>query len=463
MKIDRRTFIGSLTATAAAGAINGKPNATGKDVPNILVLVADDAGWGDFGCYGNKGIRTPNIDQLAEDGLLFENAFLTAPQCSPSRISVLTGSYPHATGAEDLHMPLPEGTTFLPTWLKNSGYFTGHMQKTHYGKTGEKQFDWYSEDVSDFPGFLDRSSGKPFFMWTGFSDPHRPYDRSTIDHRNDEASVTVPAQLVDDAATRSDLADYYDEISRMDSNIGMMLDALKDKAVLDNTLIIFFSDNGKPFPGAKGTLYDAGIGTPLIIKWPGRIQPGSCFSGLASTVDLAPTILEIAGLPIPETVQGKSMMETLLSGKGPGREYVFAERNWHDCDEHMRCVRTNRFKMILNAYTELPFGNPADLSMSPSWYSLMKKKEEGLLTAEQARIFTVPRPAVEFYELTIDPDEFTNLAGKAEYAGEVQKLGKVLDQWKAETGDFPPWERRRGDHTDRITGLHFSNVIPPMH
>ena len=454
----------SVTATASVmtGTTFGR-SSVGGEPPNILVLVADDAGWKDFGCYGNRGIKTPNIDRLADGGLLCENAFLTAPQCSPSRISVLTGRYPHATGAEDLHMPLPEGTTFLPTWLKKAGYFTGHMRKTHYGPEGEKQFDWYSRDLNEFASFLDQPGDNPFFMWVGFNDPHRGYDRATIEHRNDESTVTVPPQLVDDPDTRSDLADYYDEISRMDSNIGKMIDSLDKKGLLDNTLVIFFSDNGMPFPGAKGTLYDSGVGTPLVFNWPGEIRPGSRFSGLASTIDLAPTIMELAGLPIPETVQGKSMLDTLQGGSGPGREYVFGERNWHDCDEHMRYVRTDRFKMILNAYTELPFGNPADLSMSPSWHSLMKQKEQGLLTSAQARIFTVPRPAVEFYDLKEDPFEFNNLAGKKEYAGELQKLGRVLDQWKEQTGDFPSWERRRGDHTDRIMGIHFSNKIPPMY
>lgn len=466
MKIDRRDFISGLGAVAASGAITGTAVSRGvpkTDAPNILVLIADDAGWKDFGCYGNRGIATPAIDRLAEEGLLCEKAFLTAPQCSPSRISVLTGRYPHATGAEDLHMPLPEGETFLPAWLKDAGYFTGHMRKTHYGKTGEAQFDWYSGDVRDFPAFLDQSSDRPFFMWTGFSDPHRPYDRSTIEHRNDEASVTVPPQLVDDPETRADLADYYDEISRMDSEIGNMLDELEKKGKLDNTLVVFFSDNGMPFPGAKGTLYDTGIRTPMIFRWPGKIRPGSRFSGLVSSVDLAPTIMEIAGIPVPASVQGKSMREAVLAGTGPGREYVFSERNWHDCDEHMRSVRTSRYKMILNAYTELPFGNPADVSMSPSWHSLMRKKGQGALTPEQARIFTVPRPSVEFFDLENDPGEFRNLAGNAEYASEVRKLGQVLDKWKEETGDFSPWERRRGDHTDRITGIHFSSVVPEMY
>ena len=463
MKINRRAFIAGAGAAAVVGNSAGKlPAASAGEKPNVLVFVADDAGWKDFGCYGNKGIQTPHIDRLAEDGLLCENAFLTSPQCSPSRISVLTGRYPHATGAEDLHMPLPEGTTFLPTWLKKAGYFTGHMRKTHYGPEGEKQFDWYSQDLDDFSSFLDQAGRNPFFMWVGFNDPHRPYSRDTMTRKHTRDSVDVPPFLVDDERTREDLVDYYDEISRMDTNIGKMMDTLEKKGDLDNTLVIFFSDNGMPFPGAKGTLYDSGVGTPLLFNWPGKIRAGSRFSGLASTIDLAPTILEIAGLSVPKTVQGKSMLEALRGGNAPGREYVFGERNWHNCDEHMRYVRSDRYKMIRNAYTELPYGNPADLSMSPSWYSLADKKEKGELSREQLRHFTVPRPAAEFYDLQNDPGEFKNLAGEASLAEEVRKMGAVLDKWMAETGDFPSWKRRRDDNTCRITGVKFTQEISPM-
>ncbi len=463
MKIDRRTFISGVSAATMAGnSVLNLAAVSAAEAPNVLVFVADDAGWKDFGCYGNSGIKTPNIDRLAEGGLLCDNAFLTAPQCSPSRISVLTGRYPHATGAEDLHMPLPEGTTFLPTWLKKAGYFTGHMRKTHYGPEGEKQFDWYSQDLDDFSSFLTQAGRNPFFMWVGFNDPHRPYNRETMARKHTRDSVYVPPFLVDDERTREDLVDYYDEISRMDTNIGKMMDTLEKKGGLDNTLVIFFSDNGMPFPGAKGTLYDSGVGTPLLFNWPGKIRPGSRFSGLASTIDLAPTILEVAGLSVPSTVQGRSMLEALDGKSTPGREYVFGERNWHNCDEHMRYVRSNRYKMIRNAYTELPYGNPADLSMSPSWYSLMDKKEKGELSREQRRHFTVPRPAVEFYDLQNDPGECNNLAGEASFAVEVQKMGAVLDQWMEKTGDFPSWKRRRGDNTCRITGIKFTQEISPM-
>ena len=148
-----------LLCTASVWALRAQPSQSGAS-PNILIFVADDAGWRDSGAYGNEVIQTPNIDELASGGLLFEQAFLTTAQCSPSRISILTGRYPHATGAEDLHMPLPKGSRILPGYLSEEGYYTGHMKKTHYGPHAAAQFDWYSEKLSGaFPGFLEESGG----------------------------------------------------------------------------------------------------------------------------------------------------------------------------------------------------------------------------------------------------------------------------------------------------------------
>ena len=178
--------------------------------PNVLIFVADDVGWRDFGFMGNDAIETPNLDRLAAGGLLFTHAFLTTPQCSPTRISVLTGKYPHATGAEDLHMPLPAGERLLPSYLKAGGYFTGHMRKTHYGAEGNAQFDWYDEDLAKFPEFLTASGDQPFFMWVGFRDAHRGYEPGAFDPPHDPAKVRVPPYLSDDDGTRQVLARYYD-------------------------------------------------------------------------------------------------------------------------------------------------------------------------------------------------------------------------------------------------------------
>ncbi len=449
-----------------AGHLPGAAQSTIESAhsPNIIVFVADDAGWRDFGAYGNETIRTPNVDRLARNGLTFEQAFLTTPQCSPSRISILTGKYPHATGAEDLHMPLPENETILPTLLQQAGYFTGHMRKTHYGPNGEEQFQWYSEQLSQaFPGFLDERGERPFFLWVGFSDPHRGYSEGAIPNPHDPDSVFVPPYLADTPETRRDLALYYDEISRMDGQIGRFIDELERRELRENTLIIFLSDNGMPFPRAKGTLYDAGIRTPLVFSWPAQIEAGASFDGLASVVDLAPTLLDLAGQTPPDDMQGHSILSILEnSSEADGRDYVFSERNWHDADEHIRSVRTEQYKLIRNAYTELPHGTPADIGNSPSWFSLLERKQRGDLTHAQSRLFEVPRPAIELYDLSTDQWEVHNLADDRQHRSTAMELARRLAQWINETGDFPPTRRRRADHTDRVTGMRFRFDIPPL-
>lgn len=453
--------LGLLTVFGNSGELNLKKELQ-DDPPNIIVFIADDASVRDFGAYGNKAIQTPNIDQLAEGGLLFENAFLTTPQCSPSRISVLTSLYPHSTGAEDLHMPLPDGKKILPGYLNDIGYFSGHMMKTHYGPNADAQFDWYSENLSeDFPAFLNEASEDPFFLWVGFSDPHRGYGSAPEVHS--PRDVIVPPTLVDDEATRRDLALYYDEIARMDGQIGQFMEELNNRGLTENTLVVFFSDNGAPFPREKGTLYDAGIQTPLIFHWPGEINTGLRYSGLSSIIDLTPTLMDIAGLNIPDTMQGESIKPILNDTTYPGREAVFSERNWHDSDEHMRSMRTNRYKLIRNeAYTHLPHGTPADLGGSPSFRSLYQLKQEGELNHAQSRLFQVPRPRVELYDLEKDPWEVNNVAAHPYYWQIARELSAQLDDWMEETGDFPPHMRVRDDHTDRVTGVWFSNEIPPM-
>ena len=430
---------------------------------NILVLIADDAGWQDFGCYGNPVIKTKNIDRLAAEGFLAENAFLMTPQCSPSRISVLTGKYPHQTGAEDLHMPLPESEILLPGYLKQADYFTGYLRKGHFGPNGDKQFDWYSNELDDFGAFLDSAKTQPFFMWVGFTDPHRPYKKGIIEDPQDASRVIVPPYLLDDAQTRSDLADYYDYITRMDRQIGRYLSILQERNLTDKTLIIFFSDNGAPFPRAKGTLYDSGIKTPLIFVWPSHIKPGIRYNQLMSVIDLAPSVLEAAGVDIPAVMEGQSILQILSDTDLPGRKYVYSERNWHNCDEHMRSIRSDRFKLITNAYTEFPHGTASDIAASPSWHSLRRAMDAGTLSPIQSMLFLVPRPAEELYDIINDPDESTNLIADPQYQMIAKEMRQALVQWENQTDDFSPDKRRRQDNTDRYSGIKFDQTkLPPV-
>jgi N-sulfoglucosamine sulfohydrolase len=461
--LTRREFGKAALATAAVAlADRGLASARPTARPNILVFIADDAGAAHFGCYGNRAIRTPNIDRLSAQGLTADKAMLTISQCSPSRISILTGKYPHATGAEDLHMPMPADHTTVAGYLRKAGYFTGHMQKTHEGPHSDRQFDWYDAGLEKFPVFLDAVGQKRFFLWVAFDDPHRPYQENTIGVPHDPDVVTVPPYMADTRESRADLARYYDEISRMDEVIGRFLDVLHARGLERDTLVVFLSDNGAPFPREKGTVYDAGVRTPLIFRWPGVVPNDIRHGGLMSVIDLAPTFLELAGVAVPDDMQGASLAAGLRDPDLWQQTVAFSERNWHDCDEHIRSVRTGRFRLIHNAYIALPFGSPADVSASPSWRALYARKQSGQLTKTQSLLFEVPRPEIEFYDCERDPFEVDNLAARPEYQASIAKHFSLLEEWRKATHDFPPERRRRAGYVDRVTGVLYSLDIPPM-
>lgn len=434
--------------------------------PNVVVFVGDDLGWRDLGVYGNVAIHTPNIDRLARSGLLVERAFGTSPQCSPSRISILTGKYPHATRTEDLHTPLPTTERILPSYLQALGYFTGHMAKRHYGPNADRQFQWYSPRTAPaLPAFLEAAGTRPFFLWVGFNEPHRPYRPGAASNPHSPAQVVVPPHLADAPETRADLAHYYDAIARMDATIGRMLAELDRRGLRDNTLVVFVSDNGAPFPREKGTLYDSGTRTPLLFSWPRVIRSGSVYDrGIVSTVDLAPTILELAGGTPPAGMQGRSVRALLTAPDSyKGRTYVFGERNWHDCDEHQRSVRTARFKLIrTDAYTDLPLCTAADVGASASFLALRARANAGRLTAAQRRLFEAPRARLELYDLSVDPWELRNVADHPAYAKTVRQLARVLQRWVERSDDFPAAYRVRADNTDRVTGVQVTPRIPPL-
>ena len=461
-----RTTILTLLLTAA-GAVRPAAAQRPPERPNIVVYVADDLGWRDTGVYGNAAVRTPSIDRIAGSGLLVRYAFVTSPQCSPSRISILSGRYPHTTRTEDLHTPTPEGVRILPSYLQAAGYFTGMMAKTHLGPSAERQFQWYSpETVAALPAFLDSAGTRPFFLWVAFHEPHRPYDTTAAPGHAPGRSAVTP-YLVDTRATRMDIARYYDAIAAMDHKIGAMNAELERRGLTGKTLVVFLSDNGAPFPREKGTLYDSGTREPLLLSWPGVIRPGTVYDRApVGLVDLMPTLLEVAGLTPDSLVQGRSF-RTLLTGPESYRpsEYVFTERNWHDCDEHQRAVRDGRWKLIrTDAYTDLPLCTAADIGMSPSFQELRARKTAtpARLTAAQRRLFEVPRARLELYDLERDPWEVHNLAGEPAQAARLKRMAAALQAWMEGTDDFPATWRVREDNTDRITGLPFSTRIPPL-
>ena len=449
-----------------------------KDRPNFVLIIADDMSWDDCGAYGHPAIRTPNIDRLANEGLLFQHAYLTTNSCSPSRASIITGSYPHNTGAEQLHWPIPAGKETFIGKLKSSGYYTAAAGKWHMGNAIRGHFDKiYEASTAGFvlPNGADgekpkmiakqpsgcedweraleeRDLEKPFMLWLAALDPHREYNEGSLDPPHKVSDVIVPAHLPDTLEVREDLRLYYDEIGRLDQYVGKVMAKLEAQGVSDNTLILFISDNGRPFPRDKTTLYDGGIRTPWIVRWPNKVKAGNTTSSLVSSVDIAATFLDLAAISSSiGTRQGMSFAKTLFDSTQKHRQYAFAEDHWHDYEDHARCIVDGQFKLIRNDYMDLPSTPSADAGRGLSWQKMLKLNAEGKLTVAQQACFTAPRPHFELYDLQRDPGELNNLIEDPVYVSVKSRLQLALSKWTEETQDYIP-TLRTPDEFDRVTG-----------
>ena len=424
--------------------------------PNFIVIIADDMAWDDAGAYGHPHIQTPHIDRLAREGMRFDRAFLTTSSCSPSRASILTGRYPHSTDAGELHLPLPAEQRVITESLRTKNYYTASAGKWHLGNATKPEFDRiYGGRPSGCEMWVqalqDRPKDQPFFLWLAAFDPHRAYQPNTIPKPHTPDDVILPPYTPDLPGVREDFALYYDEISRMDSYIGQVLGELDAQGVADNTFIVFMSDNGRPFPRAKTTLYDSGIRTPFIVRYPKHVKPGTTTDSIVSSVDLTPTILELAGAdPLP-TQQGKSFVGVLATPSVAHREYAFAEHNWHDFSARERSARSANFLYIRNDYHDLPGTPPADAVRSPTYQAMIAAHKRGELPPEQQGTFITPRPAEELYDVRTDPFQLNNLADTPEHAATLTQHRAALDAWSRETNDTAPAERRP-DEFHRTTG-----------
>ncbi len=445
-------FVALLIGVMATNAMTAATAQAQSSRPNFIVFIADDMAWNDCGAYGHPRIRTPSIDRLAREGMRFDNAYLTCSSCSPSRSSIITGRYPHNTGAHQLHMPLPgEQTTFVES-LTKAGYYTASAGKWHLGEATIPKFSTVHQKMNMWVSTLqNRPRDRPFFMWFAFSDPHRPYEENTIPRPHSPEDVIVPPFLPDNDLTRKDLALYYDEIGRLDSVVGRVIDELEEQGVTNETMIVFLSDNGRPFPRSKTTMYNSGVKTPWIVRWPGRVSPGTTCQSMVSSIDLAPTILQLAGLKPGDSFQGVSFEPLLDDPQSSVRDFVFAEHNWHDFDDHGRSARNAEFSYMKNYYTDVSGSPPADAVRSITYQEMIRLHAAGELPLEQATCFQVPRPQEELYDLTNDPYELNNLASEPSYASSLAEMRMVLDDWERETGDSVP-PSRRPDEFHRQTG-----------
>ncbi len=433
-----------------------------KSPPNIVLIIADDVSWNDFGCYGNEVVKTPNIDRLAREGLRFDNVYVTASSCSPSRCSIISGKYPHSNGAAELHTPLPGTEIPFPLLLRQNNYYTAQAGKWHMGEDTYRAFDRNTDKKFGFDNgdggqnywvscLKERPKNKPFFFWLASYDAHRSWGADTFHITHNPQEVTVPVYYADTPETREDIASYYNEIARFDYYVGKVRNELEEQGVIDNTVIIVMADNGRPFPRDKTRVYDSGMKTPFIVFWPeGITHRGASSSSLISAVDIAPAILDIAGIKPPEEYQGISFLPVIKNPLAEMRNVVFSEHNWHDYEAHERMARTKDFLYVYNARPKLANCGPADVKRSPSQAALEQVRDQGKLTHAQTDIFITPRPCEELFDVRTDPLQLLNLASIPEYQEELKKMRVLLKNWQFNTGDTTP-ENLTPDWYDRNT------------
>ena len=402
------------------------------DRPNVLWIISDDLGP-ELGCYGYPDVATPNIDRLAAGGRRFTKAFSTAPVCSSSRTAFITGRYQTSVGGHHHNTrdkrELPSEVIPVTEMLRHAGYFISNG----YGVSGEKRtakshFNFVYNAGTFFDGndWSQRSDGQPFFACVQIKEPHRVFKRA--DRLRDEAPIHQ--YYPEHPITRADWSNYLASVEAADQKVGQVMDRLEREGDLDNTLIFFFGDHGRPHVRGKQWLYDGGLHTPLIVHWPGHIRPGEATDRLASLLDLMPTTLAAAGVESPE-LPGID----LLAADWAGHDTLFAARDrCGDAADRIRSVRTNDFKYIRNFYPDRPY-------LQHSGY---KKLQYPVLTlmrvlhAEgkwESPMMSPTRPPEELYDLRSDPHEMNNLATKPEYQSQLQQLRRALDAWILQTHD----------------------------
>ncbi|GAB5551406.1 MAG: sulfatase [Saprospiraceae bacterium] len=451
--------IGSL----GLGACQNQPTKN-KRLPNILIISADDLNYNSVGVFGCEVQDiTPNIDQLASEGIRFTNAHVNTPVCQPSRQSWLTGKFPHANGAEGFE-PINENIPTLTEQLKQLGYINGILGKEIHHQPKERFFWDYipfvtepdsiwrkgsSRDPSLFytysKKFFDLASARdqPFFLSANAHDPHRPFIGSRQDtmqwgidnmppvsRQYTPAEVDVLGYLPDIKDIRKEVAQYYGNVYRCDQSIGAVLDALKESGAEENTLVIFLSDHGAAFPFAKAQCYLNSSKTPLIIKWPGQIAPGTLdTSHFVTGIDLMPTILEIVGQNTLQGLEGNSFLPLLSNQVQEDRDYAYSSfyQIFARIRYPMRCVQNKQYGYIYNFWSDQQQEIRGDATGGLTWKAMLKAAEIDPEIAKRVELYRHRVPE-EFYDFKNDPDALHNLVDNPAYRQELDQFrAKMLD------------------------------------
>jgi N-sulfoglucosamine sulfohydrolase len=451
-----------VTSIASAAAAPARPH--------VVLFIADDYSWHDCGPYGGKDVRTPNLDRLATQSMRFDAAFAASPTCVPSRSAIYTGLYPFRNGAHANHSLVRDGVRSLPQHMAGLGYRVVIAGKTHVGPRAAFPFE-YLDDSNVMP------PGKNHVLWTDLNtaavdgllkshDRAKPLCLVVCAHSPhvywpddvdgyDPAKVAVPPYLLDSPETRAARCKYLADVTHMDRQLGDVAASLDRHGYADGTLLAFTADQGAQFPFAKWNVYDAGIRVPLLVRWPGRVKPGTSTAALVSLVDLLPTMIDAAGgKPPHDDVDGRSFLPVLLGRADRHHDAVFAA---HTGDGQMnrspqRAVRTARFKLIHNLLPDAPhkthISDGAGVDGRSYWDAWVKRAETDVAAAAVVRRYR-QRPAEELYDLAADPYEQRDLSADPAHAATLAELRETLRAWRVRQSDDPakvpmPEDARKG-------------------
>ncbi len=418
---------------------------------NILWLIAEDTGPSSYGCYGEQpAAHTPTLDRLAAEGMRYTRFYTTAPVCSPSRSAFNTGMYQTTIGAHQHRTPekrpLPEGVRPLPEWFRAAGYHTANVREfpAALNVRGAGKTDWNfitrEQPLYDGERWEDLARRQPFYAQVNFQETHRDFAGEGV---TDPAKVILPPYYPDHPAIRKDYADYLDSARRLDGKISRILARLEQDGLAANTVVIFMGDNGEAHIRGKQFCYEEGLRVPLIIRWPRGLTPpagfraGAVESRLLEAIDVAPTLLSLAGLPVPPRMQGAPF---LGEKAGSPKAHVFGARD--RCDEtamRIRTVRDTRYRYIRTFTPEMPFfaPNAYKARQYPAWTLVPRLHAEGKLNDVQAFLCAPRQPEEQLFDLEADPHEIRNLASSSDpvHAATLRRLRAALEDWIVRTDD----------------------------
>ena len=420
--------------------------------PNILWVSFEDC-YPHFGSYGDEVARTPHLDRLAAEGGLWTRAFSTAPVCGPARSGVITGMYPvsigthhHRTGsgaqynslAYSYEAVIPHYVKCFSEYLRAAGYYCTNNAKTDYQFTApitawdqcNSSAHWRNRPAAEDPFFavFNLAQTHESNMWE-YKDGEPIWPESGFDLD----AIAVPPYFPDTEKVRASIARNYANIEYNDRRLDALLQELEDDGLADNTIVFVWTDHG-PMPRGKRWPYDSGIRSPLIVRWPGGIAPGTVCEELVSTIDLAPTALSLCGVEIPQHIQGRAFLGSQITAP---REYIYAARDRYDeMYDTVRAVRDRRFKYIRHYHPEQPYMlYNRYRNMHPIMQELWRLHVAGELEGPPAALMADRRPAEELYDTEADPHEIVNLAADSQYRSELERLRTALDDWQREVGD----------------------------